>query len=781
MEIKVLNPSGSVLFVRDDMEQGEWTQEEYTVNATFPFVAGKVLERGQRIAFRNPATDVLEVFEIRNVTNIEPEHYQQIIAEHIVVSELSDEHINTKEITDKTPTQALTTVLAGTLWAVGNVSVGTTSSVDIGRGSVWQAVLAVATNWNVYITPRVVTNAAGAITGRYLDVTPAQGTWRGVRLSIDKNMSDSSVVYDDSEVLTALYGYGGSVGVSSGSGDDITEELTFADVTWSATAEHPAKPAGQTYLEDPTATALYGRNGRPRFGYYQNGSIEDANTLLQKTWEALKETNHPKISITGTVSDLYRLGYKDEPIALHDMVCVEIRQTGEQFYLEIIKLSVDMLDPTATRPEIGAYIANIIYIDRETTSYATTGKASGGGGGGGRGRSSETNLYNTYSALEKNTDKYGSMIGMVVGTRNGNNYIKAGEIALSINATTGETTALINATHVNISATNDIHTLAGDIEHDANGRLVIKNAGGMYVEKTIDGRKAYFGVYDDNNLTAGVIATKVNGIPSTYIQGENIYIGNEKSTTVIAGKCTLADITTDVITSRLANATISNITSLAAGDILLDSFSLKGALQNVFVSDTSGGVIELTLVPVEGSNRTISFNIAATQFYIDGVAAAKRQGITETIASIDVYPDEDVSLGYSDSQNVTVKVTNSSGGTSTVSNFTITSPADRYNAGKEDGKLIGWNAACDYVTRSNNTIYGPKKNAYGQNVAKYTAHYSGSSYTAETDSYTPSKLTINGDVKGSGSGTMNGIPWSYTHSSHSHTDSSYSGSSFYWT
>lgn len=708
MEIKVLNPAGSVLFVRDDMEQGEWTQEEYTVNATFPFVAGKVLERGQRIAFRNPATDVLEVFEIRNVTNIEPEHYQQIIAEHIVVSELSDEHINTKEITDKTPTQALTTVLAGTLWAVGNVSVGTTSSVDIGRGSVWQAVLAVATNWNVYITPRVVTNAAGAITGRYLDVTPAQGTWRGVRLSIDKNMSDSSVVYDDSEVLTALYGYGGSVGVSSGSGDDTTEELTFADVTWSATAEHPAKPAGQTYLEDPTATALYGRNGRPRFGYYQNGSIENANTLLQKTWEALKQTNHPKISITGTVSDLYRLGYNDEPIMLHDMVCVEIRQTGEQFYLEIIKLSVDLIDPTATRPEIGAYIANIIYINRDTYE-ASTGSGARGGGGGGRGQGNKDyNESEVYSALEKTEN----MIGLVVGTRNGNNYIKAGEIALSINKSgeTGqyESTACINADHVNISATQDIHTLAGDIEHDANGRLVIKNAAGMYVEKTIDGRKAYFGVYDDNNLTAGVIATKVNGIPSTYIQAENIYIGDEKSTTVIAGKCTLADVTTDVITSRLANATISNITSLAAGDILLDSFSLKGALQNVFVSDTSGGKITLTLVPVSGSNRTINFNIADTQYYKDAVASAK---------------------------------------------------------------LTGWNAACDYVTRSENTIYGPKKNAYGQNVAKYTAHYN-----AGSDSYTASKLTINGDVKDSGSGTMNGIPWSYTKSSHSHTDPS-----FYWT
>jgi hypothetical protein len=95
MQTTFLSPAGVVLFARDDMEQGNWTQEEYTVNATFPFVAGKVIERGQRLSFRDPATGSLEMFEVRNVTNIEPEHYQQIIAEHIAVSELSDEHINT--------------------------------------------------------------------------------------------------------------------------------------------------------------------------------------------------------------------------------------------------------------------------------------------------------------------------------------------------------------------------------------------------------------------------------------------------------------------------------------------------------------------------------------------------------------------------------------------------------------------------------------------------------------------------------------------------------------
>lgn len=443
MQTTFLNAAGTVLFTRDDMEQGNWTQEEYTVNATFPFVAGKVIERGQRLSFRDPATGSIEMFEVRNVTNIEPEHYQQIIAENIAVSELSDDHINNQEITDKTPAQALTTVLTGTLWSVGNVAVAITSSVNISRGSVWQAVGAIAQNWNVYIVPRVTVNAAGGITGRYLDVTESTGVWRGLRLSIDKNMSDASVVYDDSETLTALYGYGGSVNQSQTSGDDTQAEVTFADVVWTATADHPAKPAGQTYLEDPQATALYGRNGRPRFGYYQNGDIKDGATLLAKTWEALKQTNKPKISISGTVADLYRLGYKDQPIRLHDLAIVDIPETGESFYLQIIRCDVDLIDSTATRPEIGAYIPNIIYINRETNEITTSGTTGGGGGGRGQ-KNTEYKEAETYSTIEK-TD---TMIGLVVGTRNGNNYIKAGQIALSINES-GKEGSYVAVAHLN--------------------------------------------------------------------------------------------------------------------------------------------------------------------------------------------------------------------------------------------------------------------------------------------------------------------------------------------
>jgi phage minor structural protein len=211
MECIFLNQAGQTLFVRDDMESGHWVQQEMNVSAVFPFVADKHIERGMRIAFRSPVDDVLQVFEVRIVTNQEPDHYQQITAEHICIAELTDEHIEPQTITDKTAAQALTTALTGTLWIVGNNTASGTQNADFSRGSVWDAVNTIKQNWNVFITPRVVISAAGVITGRYLDIAPAQGVFRGVRLSMRKNMLDPAVTYDDEDVYTAMYGYGGSV------------------------------------------------------------------------------------------------------------------------------------------------------------------------------------------------------------------------------------------------------------------------------------------------------------------------------------------------------------------------------------------------------------------------------------------------------------------------------------------------------------------------------------------------------------------------------------------
>ena len=360
MQFFFFSTADTPLFVRDDAESAVWSVDQLSVTLMFPYVSGKEVERGMRVGFFD-FDGVFQVFEVRKAKTYEPDHYQEITAEHIAISELTDAIYEGDDITDETAEDALEPMLDGTGWQVGNVTADNTSSLNLSIGDVWNNTRSIEQNWNVLILPRVTVDATG-ITGRYLDIVPNVGTWRGVRLSLEKNADNVGVTYDDTDVKTALYAYGRET-------DKV--KLTFADEVWEATEDHPAKPDGQTYLEDPTAKALYGRNGQNRFGFYQNGDIDDAEVLLEKTWETLQTMNAPKITVDCTLADLHRLGYADQDIRLHDKVVVELRALNRTITLDVIKLDVDLLDPTKTRPTIGAYIPNIIYINRETAANAS--------------------------------------------------------------------------------------------------------------------------------------------------------------------------------------------------------------------------------------------------------------------------------------------------------------------------------------------------------------------------------------------------------------------------
>ena len=563
MECTFLNAAGVTLFVRDDMLSGHWVQQEMNVSAEFPYKADKVIQIGMRMAFRDPATDTIEVFEVVNAQNREPGHRQSVTADHICIAELSDEHINTTEITNKTASEALSTALTGTLWSVGTNTASGAQNGDFSRGSVWDAVNTIKENWNVYITPRVVISS-GVITGRYLDITPAEGVWHGLRLSIRKNMLDPVVTYDDTEVYTALYGYGGNVDKPQTGGDDRTEELTFADQVWTATSEHPAKPLNQTYLEWPEKTAIYGRNGRARYGYYQNGNIKDSAILLQKTWESLKQASEPRITVSGTCVDLYRLGYAGQPIRLHDIALVEIEETGELLHKQIVCNDVDLINPDNTRPEIGDYIPNIIYINREANRR-------GGGGGGGHGQTNEED-----DDVKTWTDfvKTNNLIGMVAGYKDGNQYIKAGQIVLAINESgeSGgyESAAYVNADHVNISATNTAHLLAGSIVYDENGRLVLKESsgGGIYVERTEQGTTSSFGIWDKGNLTGGIMVQQINGQTGTKLTlGADVIDINGLVTALLAYDVTVKTLSTVGTATFEGDVYAPGLTITDGGDI----------------------------------------------------------------------------------------------------------------------------------------------------------------------------------------------------------------------
>lgn len=171
-------------------------------------------------------------------------------------------------------------------------------------------------------------------------------------------------------------------------------------------------------------------------------------------------------------------------------------------------------------------------------------------------------------------------IGMVVGTYDeGGNYIKAGDIVLAINSTTGASTATIDANHINISATDTVATLAGVMYKDLAGKLILKNAGGIYVQRTNAGITSEFGVWDEGNLTAGVLVKKLSdGSTVTKIKSDYIDFEGFVTASYIASKIASVDnlnvndisaqgsvFVEDGVDTYYLNAADAQITSLKIG------------------------------------------------------------------------------------------------------------------------------------------------------------------------------------------------------------------------
>ena len=652
MDFLFFNAANEPLFTRNDAEQAEWTVEQFSFFGLFPYDSEKVIQRGQRIAFQD-AGGIWQTFEIRKAKSYEPDHYQEVTAEHIVVSELTDEHTQPKEWTNQTAQQALASILTGTLWQVGNVTASGTSSGSISYGGVWQAMETIKANWNVYITPRITIGPSG-ITGRFLDIAPAQGNWRGLRLSINSNLEQAGVTYDDTNLITAMYGYGKNVTPEQNIGanpptpqpqDLEAQPVTFTAVVWAATADHPAKPAGQAYLENPTAKALYGRNGRNRFGFFQNGDVTDPNKLLELTWEALKKDSEPLISIEGTIHDLQRLGYADQTIQLHDTAIVEVLPAGVEVRREIIQLSIDLLNPLNTRVTIGAYIPNIIYINKETIDRTTGG---GGGGGGGRG---QTNKEKEWSEFETQISANQYQILLRAWQQNKNNEILR-QAGLSIDANGVLVYAEDNELNigsklkVNADAISAEVTRATAAEGTLSGRITV-NADAISAEvtratgaeNTLSGRitteagkitQIVQAIGSNGEVTAASVVLAVNSAGSSVvISGDHVDIDGWL-------KANLA--TVDGLYSKKGITALEWITAgqyvNAGTDVQISGNSLKTAIVGFGTATESGGAISIPSTTFGGTaGPSINFNIAATQYYIDGVAAAEAAGIASVTLS----------------------------------------------------------------------------------------------------------------------------------------------------
>ena len=614
-----------VLFVRTDAEQAGWQVDEYSLTCLFPYDPGRKIKQGMRIGFEDDS-GILQPFEIRKVKTYEPDHYQELTCEHIAIADLTDYHTDESELDNVSPEAALNAVLSAQptnvtgayRWQTGNVTATGTSSGDVGLGSIWQNIRNIEKNWNCYIIPRVTFNSSG-ITGRYLDIYPAGGAWHGLRLSIEKNTDEVGVTVDDTNVKTALFGYGGQRNDTQTFDDPKRSKITLDGYTW------PDKPAGAVitggYIEDTAATAAYGRNGKPRFGFYQNGDITDQKILAEKTWEALQATNKPEVTIDCMIRDLYRMGYHDEPIHLHDSALVEIRPTSDVLNLEIVKLFVDLLDPTATRPTIGAYIPNIVYIQRQAAQEANgvSGSLSGRRGG-------ETKTDDEWSEFTSGFDYSNLLI-----------HLHAEQITRS-NEILKQAGMSLDADGVIIYANDNVNNIQSKIDVQA-GRITQEITDRSSADQTLtssiqqEADKISLIVQNvgaDGTVTAASIITSVNnGSSDIKLNANHIVITGDTGILgklTVEGVLTASGVQTDGITVH--SLTIDNGgANLGNANVYYNGYGLGSVVRSFGTPTESSGQISIPYYTMSGDRPSyINFNIASTQYFIDSVEAARLEG-----------------------------------------------------------------------------------------------------------------------------------------------------------
>ncbi|MCD7130548.1 phage tail protein [Limosilactobacillus agrestis] len=282
---------------------------------------------------------------------------------------------------DRTAQEMLNTVLEPTRWTLGNVPETNHQSTNFYYITYLEALQKIVELFNVELTFEVTIDPkSNKITRRQVNVYSQQGQRTGKRFEYGSNLLTVEREQNSQELVTALVGRGKGELVSEGhddTPDGYGRRITFADVVWSKKDGHPVdKPAGQEYLVDPEATALYGfSDGNPRIGLTVFEDIEDPVELINATWRALQSLKRPKVSFKADVTDVGQLG-------LGDTVAIIRHDLKIEYFTRVYKVKHNLLNENDNQIELGddfsahSITSSLIKVDeianeaRETAGHA---------------------------------------------------------------------------------------------------------------------------------------------------------------------------------------------------------------------------------------------------------------------------------------------------------------------------------------------------------------------------------------------------------------------------
>ena len=296
---------------------------------------------------------------------------------------------------DRTASNMLQIALQGTRWSVSQVSDGGTSSTNFYYVNTLEAIQKIVNLFNLEAVFSVSLDKHNArVVRRRVNLYSQQGERTGKRFEYGSNLLTVEREENSENLVTALIGRGKGEEIyhdadgnkttapasnANDAPDGYGRRINFADVVWSKSAGNPVdKPAGQEYVEDPNATAVYGfDDGKPRIGLEIFEDITDPNELLQATWKSLQVLKRPKVSFKASVMDVGNLG-------LGDTVAIIRHDIQIEYFTRVYKVTHNLLDEKQNTIELGddfsshsmtstiASMSGAIEKVKETAGYAAT-------------------------------------------------------------------------------------------------------------------------------------------------------------------------------------------------------------------------------------------------------------------------------------------------------------------------------------------------------------------------------------------------------------------------
>lgn len=327
-------------------------EEQINTAGSLKFITAKKLRDDcLYVLFQRPSATTYMCFKI--LTETQEDDQVSYTAVESAYDELgSYSYIKDMRPQNRTAKEMLQQILSATRFSVGYVADTGTQTTNFYYTTVLASLQSVVNLFNLEITFDVVFDPIdNQVKRRLVNLYQQQGARTGRRFEYGDKLLSVTREQSSDELVTALVGRGSSVQVSEGtdgSPDGYSRKITFADVVWKKSAGNPLdKPAGQEYLEDPSATAVYGfSDGKPRIGFVEFDKINDKNLLIKATYDKLQELKRPKVSFKASVTDVGNL-------SLGDTVAIIRHDLKIEYLTRVYKVTHDLLNAQNNTIELG--------------------------------------------------------------------------------------------------------------------------------------------------------------------------------------------------------------------------------------------------------------------------------------------------------------------------------------------------------------------------------------------------------------------------------------------